>query len=72
MAVLKSVTVRVSDKSGEEIPADTGARVRVMFYGEGVDMRADLTDAEVADLIKRYKLTEVETRPTRAGEKRRR
>lgn len=71
MAV-KSVTVRVSDKSGAEMPPGTGARVRVMFYGEGVDMRADLTDAEVAKLIREYKLTEVETRPTRAGERRRR
>lgn len=62
-----------SDKSGEEIPRGTGARVRVMFYADGeVDMRADLTDDEVAQLVKTYKLKRVETRPHRAGEKRKR
>lgn len=60
--------IRRSDKSGEQIPARTGARVRVVFYdGERVDMRADLTDAEVAELIKRYKFREVEIRPNRRG-----
>lgn len=62
-----------SDKSGNEIKPGTGARVRVMFFDEGrVDMRADLTDAEVEKLVRDYKLKEVETRPTRAGERRKR
>lgn len=63
--------MRFSDKSGGAIEPGTGARVRVMFYADDrPDMRADLTDAEVEDLVKRYKLSEVETRPTRAGERR--
>lgn len=70
MAV-KTVHVRVSDKSGQEIPAGTGARVRVMFYDDNKpDMKSDLTDAEVAKLIRDFKLTAVETRPARRGEKR--
>jgi hypothetical protein len=62
-----------SDKSGEEIPHGTGARVRVMFYDpDKIDMRGDLTDAEVAKLVKDYGLGSVEPRPQRAGEKRKR
>ena len=62
-----------SDKSGEAIPRGTGARIRIMFYDDDrVDMRADLTDAEVDKLVKDYKLKQVETRPQRAGEKRKR
>lgn len=64
-------TVLWSDKSGEQIAPNTGARVRVMFYDEGrVDMRADLTDDEVAKLVKDYKFKDVEARPQRRGEKR--
>lgn len=44
-------TVRVSDKSGEPIPPGTGARVRVMFYDDRPDRRADLTDEEVERLL---------------------
>lgn len=54
MARSISVTL-ISDKSGDLIPAGTGARVRIMFYDENkIDMRADLTDAEVEDLICDY------------------
>lgn len=64
-------TVLWSDKSGAQISPNTGARVRVMFYEDGrLDMRADLTDDEVAKLVKDYKFKEVEARPTRRGEKR--
>ncbi len=64
-------TVLRSDKSGEQIEVNTGARIRIMFYDpERPDMRADLTDAEVAKLAREYKLKEVETRPQRRGEKR--
>lgn len=63
--------VRLSDKSRETIEPGTGARVRVMFYAADTpDMRADLTDAEVAELISEYKLSEVDTRSSRKGEKR--
>jgi hypothetical protein len=56
--------VRRSDVSGEEIPAGTGARVRVMFLDEDKpDRRADLTDAEVEKLLGFTK--EVQTRPNR-------
>lgn len=61
-------TVRRSDLSGNEIPAGTGARVRVMFYDDRPDQRADLTDAEVKKLLGFTKA--VETRPARRGEKR--
>jgi hypothetical protein len=60
-------TVRVSDKSREPIPEGTGARVRILFYDPAKpDMRADLTDAEVAKLIREYKLTEAEVRTRKA------
>jgi len=46
------VQVRKSDASGTEIPAGTGARVRVMFTDpDRNDLRADLTDEEVAELL---------------------
>ncbi len=64
-------TVLWSDKSGDQIAPSSGARVRVMFYDEDrVDMRADLTDAEVDKLVKDYKLKPIEARPSRRGEKR--
>lgn len=64
-------TVRLSDKSRQMIEPNTGARVRIMFYDASrADMRADLTDAEVKQLVAEYGLREVETRPTRRGEKR--
>lgn len=59
-------TVRRSDVSGKEIPEGTGARVRVMFYdGVRVDRRADLTDAEVKQLLDFTK--DVQPRPDRRG-----
>lgn len=59
-------TFRVSNLSGDIIPDNTGARVRVLFAdGSRADMRADLKDEEVAKLVKAYKLEEVETRPER-------
>lgn len=62
------VQVRQSDKSGAEIPASTGARVRIEFYdGERLARRADLTDDEAATLIEEYGLKEVEPRPERRG-----
>lgn len=65
--------VYVSDKSGDSIAPGTGARVRVMFHDEDrVDMRADLTDAEVDKLVREYKLKSVQPRPARAGERRKR
>jgi len=55
-------TVRFSDKSKEQIPPGTGARVRVMFYDESKpDRRADLTDEEVDRLLPFTE--EVEQRP---------
>lgn len=58
------VQVRKSDKSGDEIPEGTGARVRIMFYDESaVDRRADLTDEEVNELLSFA--PEIETRPKR-------
>ena len=63
--------VRKSDKSGEEIPENTGARIRIEYYdGKTVARRADLTDAEAAKLVKEFGLVEVETRPDRRGERR--
>ncbi|MGZ6662706.1 MAG: hypothetical protein ACXVHL_35885 [Solirubrobacteraceae bacterium] len=62
--------VRKSDKSGQEIQPDTGARLRLEYYDGSVARRADLTDAEAAELVKRYGLKEVETRPQRRGERR--
>ncbi len=63
-------TVLWSDKSGEQISPNTGARVRIMFYDEDrVDMRADLTDAEVEKLVRDYKFKDVESRPQRRGER---
>jgi hypothetical protein len=57
-------TVRKSDKSGKEIPAGTGARVRIMFYDESrPDRRADLTDEEVEEILTFAQ--EVQTRPER-------
>jgi hypothetical protein len=45
-------TVRKSDASGELIPEGTGARIRVIFNDpERHDLRADLTDDEVAELL---------------------
>jgi len=65
------VQMRRSDVSGEVIPDGTGARVRVMFADpERVDRRADLTDAEVEELLPF--MSEVEPRPQRRGEKRNR
>lgn len=62
------VQVRRSDKSGDELPAQAGARVRIEFYdGKRTARRADLTDAEADALIEEYGLKEVETRPERRG-----
>jgi hypothetical protein len=59
-------TVRRSDASGKEIPAGTGARVRVMFNDKSRhDLRADLTDKEVKELLSWA--VPVATRPTRRG-----
>lgn len=59
-------TVRRSDKSGDEIPEGTGARVRVMFYDpDRNDLRADLTDEEVKKLLGFAE--EVVPRPARRG-----
>lgn len=44
-------TIRRSDRSGDEIPTGTGARVRVIFNDDRPDLRADLTDEEVAELL---------------------
>lgn len=56
----------LSDKSGDEIPRGTGGRVRILFNDpEKVDMRADLTDAELEKLVRDYKLKPVEPRPQR-------
>ena len=63
------VQVKKSDVSGEEIPEGTGARIRVMFNDpDKLDLRADLTDAEVAQLLPFAQ--EVEPRPSRRGERR--
>ena len=44
-------TVRLSDVSGADIPEGTGARVRVIFHDDRADLRADLTDEEVVQLM---------------------
>jgi hypothetical protein len=63
----RSLTVTLtSDKSGKQIPAGTGGRVRLIFYDEDkVDMRADLTDAEVKQLVEEYQLKPVQPRDER-------
>jgi hypothetical protein len=59
-------TVRRSDASGAEIPRGTGARIRVMFNDKKhTDLRADLTDEEVKELLSFA--VPVETRPSRRG-----
>lgn len=59
-------TVRISSLSGAVIPDGTGARVRIMWNDPGkLDMRADLTDEEVAELIEKYQAEDVEPRPDR-------
>lgn len=61
----------VSSLSGEPIPDGTGARVRIMFNNsDRVDMRADLTDAEVEKFAKQVKAEEVEPRPDRRKDRR--
>ena len=56
--------VRKSDASGKEIPEGTGARVRVLWNTPGkADLRADLTDEEVMELMPW--LQPVTPRPTR-------
>ncbi len=58
--------IRRSDVSGKEIPAGTGARVRVMFFSDDKpDRRADLTDAEVEKLLSFTR--EVQERPNARG-----
>lgn len=58
------VQIRKSDKSGVEIPQGTGARIRVIFNAEDKDdLRADLSDEEVAELLGFAQ--PVETRPMR-------
>lgn len=53
---------RTSDKSGLMLDAGTGARVRIEFYdGKRQARRADLTDAEVEELL--GFAVEVESRP---------
>lgn len=56
------VQARRSDKSGEMIESNTGARIRIEFYdGKRQARRADLTDAEVEELLGFAE--EVESRP---------
>ena len=64
------VQIRKSDKSGQEIQPETGARIRLEYYDGSVARRADLTSEEAAELVKRYGLKEVEARPDRRGERR--
>lgn len=65
MARTLTVTL-TSDKSGDQIPAGTGGRVRILFNdGSKIDMRADLTDKELKSLISEYGLKEVEPRTER-------
>lgn len=46
------VQVRKSDASGVEIGQGEGARIRIIFNDpEKDDLRADLTDEEVAELL---------------------
>lgn len=55
--------MRVSDKSGEPIQEGKGARVRIMYFDDRPDRRADLTDEEVEKLLPFA--VEVQTRPDR-------
>lgn len=58
------IQLRRSDASGTEIPRGTGARIKIIFNDpEKDDMRADLTDEEVAELLPFAQ--PVETRPER-------
>ena len=57
--------IRRSDKSGKDIPEGTGARVRIIWFDGRPDMRADLTDEEVAEVLPFA--VPVVTRPTRRG-----
>ena len=57
------VQARRSDKSGLMLEPGTGARVRIEFYDGSVARRADLTDAEVEELL--GFAVEVESRPER-------
>lgn len=60
--------LRISSKSGATMEPKTGARVRIEFYdGARQARRADLTDAEVDELLGFAE--EVESRP---GQRRRR
>lgn len=64
---------RISDVSGKPIPEGTGGRVRVIYAdGKRTDLRADLTEDEIKKLVRDFGLTEVVTRPNRAGERRNR
>lgn len=54
-----------SDKSGDPLPRGTGARIRVLFNDNRIDMRADLTDTETEQLIRDYNLQQVDPRPNR-------
>jgi hypothetical protein len=59
----------LSDASGEPIPEGTGARVRVTFWDDRPDMRADLGDEEIAALMPWAR--PVDTRPGARRTKRR-
>lgn len=65
MARQLAVTL-TSDKSGEVIAPGTGGRIRLLFNDEErVDMRADLTDAEIEKLVRDYKMKPVQPRMTK-------
>jgi len=58
--------VLISNLSGAEIPAGTGARVRIMWHdAKRVDQRIDLTQEEALKLAKQFKAEEVEVRTDR-------
>ena len=58
--------VLISNLSGAEIPAGTGARVRIMWHDpKRVDQRIDLTQEEALKLAKQFKAEEVEVRTDR-------
>ena len=55
--------VRVSNKSGEVVPATEGARLFIEFGDAGRKrMKADLTEDEVTELIETFGAVEVRDR----------
>jgi hypothetical protein len=64
---IKTIRMKVSSRSGEEIPAGTGATVRIRLAG-GAAYRADLTQAEAEGLVRELHADEVRVRAAKSDE----